>query len=204
MKQNKKRAFTLVELIVVIAVIGILAAVLIPTFSGATQSANRAAVQATSDAYRKAYLSLASTKGTGCKYYKTVDVTEIPGARHPIYHAPFGPAELADFADMEELEGLKLVCNSISKNLPSGDDSTPGKVYFDLVGFVYLDISRGYYGYFNAENNQFEILSVSELPPEEESSSDSVYSRIINQHFMGASVLPKYWYPGVESIQNYD
>ena len=34
MKRNNKKGFTIVELVIVIAVIGILAAVLIPTFSG--------------------------------------------------------------------------------------------------------------------------------------------------------------------------
>lgn len=42
MKKNK-RGFTIVELVIVIAVIGILAAVLIPTFSGVVENANKSA-----------------------------------------------------------------------------------------------------------------------------------------------------------------
>ena len=42
MKKSKK-GFTIVELVIVIAVIGILAAVLIPTFSGIVEKANRTA-----------------------------------------------------------------------------------------------------------------------------------------------------------------
>ncbi len=46
MKLNKsKKGFTLVELVIVIAVIGILAAVLIPTFSSAIEKANQSAAQ---------------------------------------------------------------------------------------------------------------------------------------------------------------
>ena len=42
MKKQNRKAFTIVELVIVIAVIGILAAVLIPTFSGIIESANKA------------------------------------------------------------------------------------------------------------------------------------------------------------------
>nr|MBE6545072.1 type II secretion system protein [Oscillospiraceae bacterium] len=41
MKKQNRKGFTIVELVIVIAVIGILAAVLIPTFSGIIESANR-------------------------------------------------------------------------------------------------------------------------------------------------------------------
>ena len=41
--KNKKKGFTMVELVVVIAVIAILAAVLIPTFSNITEKANKSA-----------------------------------------------------------------------------------------------------------------------------------------------------------------
>ena len=40
MKRNNKKGFTIVELVIVIAVIGILAAVLIPTFGGIIGQAN--------------------------------------------------------------------------------------------------------------------------------------------------------------------
>ena len=43
MKRNTKKGFTIVELIIVIAVIAVLAAVLIPTFSNLIQKANVAA-----------------------------------------------------------------------------------------------------------------------------------------------------------------
>ena len=39
MKRNNKKGFTIVELVIVIAVIAILAAVLIPTFTGVTERA---------------------------------------------------------------------------------------------------------------------------------------------------------------------
>lgn len=43
MKNNKKKGFTIVELVIVIAVIAILAAVLIPTFSNVVTKANKSA-----------------------------------------------------------------------------------------------------------------------------------------------------------------
>lgn len=52
MKKNNKKGFTIVELVIVIAVIAILAAVLIPTFSGVVSRANdSAALQEAKNAY---------------------------------------------------------------------------------------------------------------------------------------------------------
>ncbi len=52
MKRNNKKGFTIVELVIVIAVIAILAAVLIPTFSNVIEKANTsAALQAGKNAY---------------------------------------------------------------------------------------------------------------------------------------------------------
>lgn len=46
MKKTNKKGFTIVELVIVIAVIGILSAILIPTFTGLTAEAQRKALQA--------------------------------------------------------------------------------------------------------------------------------------------------------------
>ena len=65
MKRNNKKGFTIVELVIVIAVIAILAGVLIPTFSGIVKKAQESAeVQKVSAAYKEAYaLELADGKG---------------------------------------------------------------------------------------------------------------------------------------------
>lgn len=53
---KNKKGFTLVELVIVIAVIAILAAVLIPTFSGVIDKANQSkAMQQATNAYKEAY-----------------------------------------------------------------------------------------------------------------------------------------------------
>ena len=56
MNKMNKKGFTIVELVIVIAVIAILAGVLIPTFGGIITRANEsAAMQAVSNAYKEAY-----------------------------------------------------------------------------------------------------------------------------------------------------
>ena len=59
MKNTKKKGFTIVELVIVIAVIGILSAILIPTFSGLVKDANDAALK---QELRNAYVQYAADK----------------------------------------------------------------------------------------------------------------------------------------------
>lgn len=55
-RNSSKKGFTIVELVIVIAVIAILAGVLIPTFTGLVEKANESArQQLASAAYREAY-----------------------------------------------------------------------------------------------------------------------------------------------------
>lgn len=52
--KNRKKGFTIVELVIVIAVIGILSAILIPTFAGVTRNAQEKALQ---EGLRNAYVA---------------------------------------------------------------------------------------------------------------------------------------------------
>ena len=64
MKKLNKKGFTIVELVIVIAVIAILAGVLIPTFATVVDKANKsAAMQQAKNAYEN-YLVEAAEKGT--------------------------------------------------------------------------------------------------------------------------------------------
>ena len=71
MKRNNKKGFTIVELVIVIAVIAILAAVLIPTFSGIVEKANESA-------------ALQEAKGIMTEYVASIDYTKETPA--PTYY----------------------------------------------------------------------------------------------------------------------
>lgn len=103
MKHIKKNGFTIVELVIVIAVIGILSAILIPTFSNLVKNANETALQ---ENLRNAYVDYSSETANyneylaqdevifrnGDKYYKyyteddetTTDVVEQAGKYYEI------------------------------------------------------------------------------------------------------------------------
>ena len=61
MKKRTKKGFTIVELVIVIAVIGILAAVLIPTFGGVIDKANKSAALQEATSVMTATLAMSQT-----------------------------------------------------------------------------------------------------------------------------------------------
>ncbi len=64
MKKNNRKGFTIVELVIVIAVIAILAGVLIPTFSGVVKKAKEnAALQEAKNEYTNVYAIALSNDG---------------------------------------------------------------------------------------------------------------------------------------------
>jgi type IV pilus assembly protein PilA len=79
MKKMNKKGFTIVELVIVIAVIAILAAVLIPTFSGVIEKANKsAAMQYAASLYKEAFaLDLADGVADGME--GTVEIATVKG-----------------------------------------------------------------------------------------------------------------------------
>ena len=64
MKKMNKKGFTIVELVIVIAVIAILAAVMIPTFGGIIEKANKSSVEQTAQALYKQAIALDLADGT--------------------------------------------------------------------------------------------------------------------------------------------
>ena len=91
MKRNNKKGFTIVELVIVIAVIGILAAVLIPTFGSiVTEAKDSARDQEAKNAYTNYIIK------TGADAKTDVKIVILDGTTSVTYYVIDGQIELDD------------------------------------------------------------------------------------------------------------
>lgn len=80
-RKNRKKGFTLIELIIVIAILAILAAIAIPMFSGITKSANDAVDKANASNIATAYNAFQALNPEGMpKHLGATDQTTVYNA----------------------------------------------------------------------------------------------------------------------------
>ena len=117
MFKTKKKGFTIVELVIVIAVIAILSAVLIPTFSGVAKKANEsAALQSATSAL-------------------TVVLTEEDGELDANYTYYFKATQNGD-AYWFEVKYNKLVKTTTLAETDDADDATAPAIFSNDYAFV--------------------------------------------------------------------
>ncbi len=100
-RNNQKRGFTIIELVIVIAVIAILAAVLIPTFSGVVEKAKKSkALQEAQSLYTAALaLDLADGKQDGMDGTTTIATVEDKTVTYTVTDGKFVEFSYTDSND---------------------------------------------------------------------------------------------------------
>ena len=87
MKKNNKKGFTIVELVIVIAVIAILAAVLIPTFTGVTERAKESAAMQNA---RNAWMNYVSANADQPGYKENICIESTVDEKVYYFHVENG------------------------------------------------------------------------------------------------------------------
>ena len=105
MKRNNKKGFTIVELVIVIAVIAILAAVLIPTFTGIITKANQSAVTQTAAALYKEAYALDLADGTLDGNDGATPITSVAGKTVDYTASQSGDTITIDFSYEDTAKG---------------------------------------------------------------------------------------------------
>ena len=131
-KTNTKKGFTIIELVIVIAVIGILAAVLIPTFSGVIEKANEsAAMQAARNEY-ELFLAEHAAEMDGTEnlviVYKDYAFEVIDGQFNATPVAK--PSETG--VDLTKVKSAKAVKDGNNVSVPTPDKVESGSIYTTL------------------------------------------------------------------------
>lgn len=128
-----KRAFSLVELMIVVAVLGILAAIVLPTFQGHVSEARQAAARENLHTLRAAIEFYAAQHNDVPPGYPDNDPSKQPGGlffivqlRNYLREIPENP--------FNSIRGVKIIGNN--------EDFPTGHVLLDLYGWIYKPATK--------------------------------------------------------------
>lgn len=161
MKKFNKKGFTIVELVIVIAVIGILAGVLIPTFSSITQRANETAAMQEATAGRDAILVLTQgTMNTNTKFYiNEYDKAATSYTTNYVFAYENGAMESKNIKNADEVkaptyktntyvayvstEVLNISDGAATGFKTAGDEANYTKYLASLLGYTVKEVTGG-------------------------------------------------------------
>lgn len=126
-KLLNKKGFTIVELVIVIAVIGILAAVLIPTFSNVIESANKTADLQEAQSTLKAYTAYMGSKGSTLNDGTVFKVERNNSSRTYVFykgelHEFFENATALTDTPAVTIGGTTYACNKLFQGFDENDN----------------------------------------------------------------------------------
>ena len=144
MKNTKKKGFTLVELVIVIAVIAILAAVLIPTFTSVINRANQSkAMQEARSDFEEYLVDLDYTTDEGVDAAQNSYVIKQGNYYFAVNEGQFiatAYSNVTDALDAAKPTGVTLTSTSLEDTTP---EATTSKTYY----FVKMTTPSNYYAY---------------------------------------------------------